>query len=287
VAPPSSPTVWRRWLALELKRLREESGLKQREAGNRCGWSGARLSYIESAKQDVREDDLDELLPLYEVPEERWSDYYEAAERSRERGWWERYQRDTPGYRPLFFGLEQGASVIQTYEPSVVPGLLQTSDYAQALMRRDVWPRTDQEVARIVALRHERQKILVRDDPPDYQAVMDEAVLHHLAGDRSIMANQLEHILEMSELPNVTIRLVPFERGAHTYSATNFVIFDFAMEPDAMVAYAELRDEVIYREEQQNIKGFVLAFHNLWQTALEVDDSRALLRALSKEYTKT
>lgn len=264
-----------------------ESGFGQKEAGNRCGWSGARLSYIESAKQDVREDDLNELLPLYNVPEDQWSDYYEAAERSQERGWWERYQRETPTYLSLFLGLEQGASVIQTYEPTVVPGLLQTADYAEAMLRRDVWPKTDQEVTRLVDLRIQRQKILLQSDqPPEYAVVLDEAVLHHGAEDASTMAKQLEHLIEVSDLPHVTIRVIPFERGAQAYSQTNFVILDFALDRDALVAYVELRDQAIYMEEQHDIKGFILAFHNLWRMAHEAEESRALMHAILKELTK-
>lgn len=286
MAAPSSPTVWRRWLALELKRLRLESGLGQKEAGNRCGWSGARLSYIESAKQDVREDDLDELLPLYNVPEDHWSDYYEAAEHSRERGWWERYQREAPSYLSLFLGLEQGASVIQTYEPSLVPGLLQTRDYAETLLRRDIWPRTDHEVRRLIDLRIERQKVLTRDEPPRFTAVLDESALRHVAQDEATMKAQLDHIVSIAELPNVDVRVIPFQRGAQSYAETNFTLFDFAQATDAMVAYVEIRDRSLYLEDQQDIKSFILAFHNLWQSACNEEESLAMMRAIAKEFTK-
>jgi transcriptional regulator with XRE-family HTH domain len=287
MAPTSSPTVWRRWLALELRRLRREANLGQKEAGNLCGWSGARLSYIEAAKQDAREDDLDKLLPLYNVPEDNWADYYTAAERSRERGWWERYQREMPDYLSLFLGLEQGASVVQTYEPAVVPGLLQTREYAAAVLRHNVWPRTDQEITRLIDLRLKRQEILTRRDQPlQFSAVLDEAALRHVANDAPTMALQLEHLADMAELPNVTIRVIPFERGAQSYAQTNFTIFDFPWESDAMVVYVELRDQALYLEEQQDIKGFVLAFHNLWQLAPEEDKSLATMRAIAKEYTK-
>lgn len=285
--PPSSPTVWRRWLALELRRLRNEAGLGQKEAGNRCGWSGARLSYIESAKQDVREDDLDELLPLYNVPEDQWSDYYEAAERSRERGWWERYGREMPDYLGLFVGLEQGASVIQTFKPVLVPGQLQTPAYAEAVLRQDVWPRTDQEVSRLVDLRISRQAILTREDAPlTFTAVIDEAVLRHMAGGPETMADQINHLVEMAERPNVTIRVIPFERGAQSFSQTEFTIFEFARESERLLVYLEHRDQAIYMEEPQDVRGFVLAYHNLWQLADDEDQSLAKMHTIAKEYTK-
>src|SRR6266545_7998684 len=123
---PSSPTVWRRWLALELRQLREDRGIAQKDAGRACGWSGARLSYLENAQQNLIEDDLDKLLPLYDVPEGQRDRYYDAAERSRERGWWERFEHLlVPEWLSLFVGLEQGAAEIRSYEPIVVAGLLQ------------------------------------------------------------------------------------------------------------------------------------------------------------------
>ena len=287
MAQTSSPTVWRRWLALELRRLRRDAKLGQKEAGNLCGWSGARLSYIEAARQDAREDDLDKLLPLYNVPEDNWADYYTAAERSRERGWWERYQREMPDYLSLFLGLEQGASVIQAFKLGVLPGLLQTADYAEAVLRRDVWPRTDQEIGRLVDLRIARQEILTRTDQPlEYSVVIDEATLRHVARDASTMAAQLDHLTEMAELPDVTIRVIPFGQGVQSYSQTDFTIFDFAWESDPLVVYIEHRDQALYLEEQQDIKGFVLAFHNLWQLAQNEEESLVTIRAIAKEYTK-
>lgn len=287
MAEPSSPTVWRRWLALELRRLRAEAGLSQREVGKACDWSGARLSYIENAVQDVRQDDLDQLLPLYNVPEDSWANYYRAAERSHERGWWERYQREMPDYLELFVGLEQGASLIQTFKPVVLPGLLQTPAYADAVMRCDVWPRTDQAIKRLVDLRIARQGILTREeDPVQLTVVLDEAALRHVAGDATVMAEQIEHLIAMAERPNIAVRVVPFARGAQSYSQADFTIFDFTWASDALVVYIEHRDQALYLEGQQDTNGFVLAFHNLWQLANEEEESLAMMRDIAKEYTK-
>lgn len=287
MAEPTSPTVWRRWLALELRRLRNEAGLSQREVGQRCNWSGARLSYIENAVQDVREDDLDQLLPLYDVPEDRWASYYSAAERSRERGWWDRYQRVMPDYFELSVGLEQGASGIQMFEPVVLPGLLQTPAYADAVLRRDVWPRTDQDLQRLVDLRIKRQEILTRsEEPVQLSVVLDEATLRHVAGDAAVMGEQLDHLVDMAKRPNVAVRVLPFGRGAQSYSQSEFMIFTFAWASDAVVVYVEHRDRALYLEEQQDTNGFVLAFHNLWQIASNEEESLAMMRGIAKEYTK-
>lgn len=287
MAETSSPTVWRRWLALELRRLRSEAKLSQRDVGKACGWSGARLSYIETGVQDVREDDLDQLLPLYQVPEDDWASYYSAAERSRERGWWERYQRAMPDYLKLFVGLEQGADVIQTFQTVVLPGLLQTPEYADRVLRRDVWPRTDQEIKRLVDLRVTRQEILTRaEDPAQFTVVLDEATLHHVAGDASVMAEQMDHLIEIAQRPNVAMRVLPFARGAQSYAQTTFTIFDFDWESDALVVYVEHRDQARYLEGQQDTNGFVLAFHNLWQLAAEESESLTLMQTIAMEYKK-
>lgn len=287
MAETSSPTVWRRWLALELRRLRSEAKLSQRDVGNACGWSGARLSYIETGVQDLREDDLDQLLPLYQVPEDEWASYYSAAERSRERGWWERYQRVMPDYLKLFVGLEQGADVIQSFQTVVLPGLLQTPEYADRVLRRDVWPRTDQEVKRLVDLRVARQEIVTRaEQPAQLTVVLDEATLRHVAGDASVMAAQMDHLIEIAQRPNVAIRVLPFERGAQSYAQTVFTIFDFDWESDALVVYVEHRDQARYLEGQQDTNGFVLAFHNLWQLASEESESITLMQTIAMEYKK-
>jgi transcriptional regulator with XRE-family HTH domain len=284
----SSPTVWRRWLAFELRRRREERGLAQREVGKACGWSGARLSYIENAQQNVVEDDLDKLLPLYGVPEDEWPRFREAAERSREKGFWERYdERVVPGYVNLLIGLEQGAASIQSVDPVLVPGLLQTPEYTTALLRSDVIPRTEQQIARMVEIRQARQGALMREEGPlELSVVLDESALRRPAGGPKAMADQIDHLATMAERTNVTIRVMPFDRGVNVGMLGASRILAFPWDPGQGVVYIEYRDGAVYLDDAPAVDNHRLVFEHLCNLALEPEPSRAMLRALSEEYLR-
>lgn len=284
MATASSPTVWRRWLALELRRLREERGLSQKEAGKACGWSGARLSYMENAQQNVTEDDLDRLLGAYQVPESRWGDYYQAVTQSHGRGWWERYERVVPDWFPLFIGLEQGASTIQHYETTVVPGLLQTPRYAEVVLRNDGWRHTPQTIRQQVELRTTRQAAITRDaDPAQLAVVLDEVVLRRLPKDTEIAREQLEHLCEVAERPNVALHVLPFGEGVHAYSQTAFTILAFPFRSDEGLVYVEHREGALYLEEVSEIESYKLAFEDLSKVALTTAESIALIRNVAED----
>jgi transcriptional regulator with XRE-family HTH domain len=281
---PQSPTVWRRWLAFELRRLREDTGLLQTEVGKACGWSGARVSYIENAQQKVAEKDLRKLLPLYDVPEPDWPRYLRAADESRKRGFWEPYDT-VPGVSE-YVGLEQGAASIRYVEPALVPGLLQTRDYITALLRSDVIRRTEQQIERLVELRMARQLAVTRaDDPVDLFAIVDEAVLRRPGGGRKAMAAQLDHLVTMAERPNVTIRVVPFERGVNPcmVGAVRLLSFAWASVPD--VVYLEHRDRLEAIEDEPAVSAHRVAFDYLSEeAALDAASSLAMMRELSEEF---
>jgi transcriptional regulator with XRE-family HTH domain len=284
---PSSPTVWRRWLAMELRRLRDELDIAQRDAAKACGWSGARLSYIENAQQNVVDDDLDQLLPLYKVPKGQRAPYYEAIERSQEKGWWERYQRFVPEGLQLLVSFEQGAAAIRSFHPVVLPGLLQTPAYYAAVLEADVWPRTEPQVKRLVEIRQERQRILTREGGAlALHVVLDEAALRHAAGHGGTMADQLDHVVIMAERQNVTVQVLPFDRGVQTFSLGEFQIFDFPWESDPGVVCLELREQTLYLEEEHEIDSYALAFQGLADRAMTPDDSLATVRGLAKEYRR-
>jgi transcriptional regulator with XRE-family HTH domain len=282
---PQSPTVWRRWLAFELRRLREDTGLAQKDAGKACGWSGARLSYIENAQQNVAEKDLKKLLPLYGVPDTDWPMFANAAEQSRRRGFWERYDT-VPGVSE-YVGLEQGAASIRYVELAVVPGLLQTREYATALLESDVIPRTGQQIARTVELRLARQIALTRsEDPVDVSAIVDESVLRRPGGGPKAMAAQLDHLVTMAERPNVTIRVVPFDRGVNVcmVGAVRLLSFAWASVPD--VVYLEHRDRLVPVDDESAVAAHLLAFEHLSKMALDADSSLAMMRDLSEEFLR-
>lgn len=282
---PQSPTVWRRWLAFELRRLREDTGLLQTEVGKACGWSGARVSYIENAQQKVAEKDLRKLLPLYDVPEPEWPRYLRAADEARKAGFWERYDT-VPGVSE-YVGLEQGAATIRYVEPALVPGLLQTQEYMTALLRSDVMPRTDRQIGRLVELRMARGQAVTREnDPVSVLAIIDEAVLHRPGGGPKAMAAQLDHLVTMAERPNVTIRVVPFDRGVNPcmVGAVRLLTFAWASVPD--VVYLEHRDRLEPIEDETAVEAHRLAFDHLSRAALDAASSLAMMRDLSERFSR-
>jgi transcriptional regulator with XRE-family HTH domain len=280
MATSISPTVWRRWLALELRRLRREQGLAQQEAARKCGWSGARLSYLENGQQPPNEDDLDKLLKLYEVPNTERDRYYTAVRRSHVAGWWERYEFLIDDWIALYVGLEQGASEVHAYETLAMPGLLQTSDYATALMQSGLRHRSTREVARLVELRTARQAILTEgDETTKLDVVLDESVLKRSPGDVEILRGQLEHVLDMAERPNVTVRVLPLLGGLQTYAPGPFTILTFPWEqPDPGIVFVEYRGGSLYLEEFDEIERYTLAFDGLVDVALDPEASLATVR---------
>jgi transcriptional regulator with XRE-family HTH domain len=283
MATASSPTVWRRWLALELRRLREERGLSQKDAGKACGWSGARLSYMENAQQNVTEEDLDRLLGAYQVPDDRWSDYFEAVTQSHRRGWWERYERVIPDWFPLFVGLEQGASQIRYYELTFIPGLLQTPRYAEFVLRNDGWRRTPQAIKQQVELRVARQGALLREENAlELVVVLDEAALRRLPGDEEVAREQIDHLCEMVQKPNVAVHVLPFSVGVHSYSATPFILLSFPFRSDEGIVYLEHREGALYLEEVQEVESFRLAFEDLVRMSLPSEDAVDVIRTVAE-----
>jgi transcriptional regulator with XRE-family HTH domain len=287
MASTSSPTVWRRWLAFELVRLRRRAGLEQRDVARELRCSVAKVSYYETAERPVVVRDLDEvLLPLYKVPRDRWPTYLQAARDSRQKGWWERYDAVTlPGWFSLFVGLEQGAAAIRVYESQLVPGLLQTREYAEAVTRSGTAERSDEELARHVELRMARQAVLDRDpDPLRLWVALDEAVLRRVVGSPALMAEQLRHLAEMAQRPKVTIQVMPYSGGAYPGMTGRFQILEFPWPSDPGVAYVEHRAGSLYLEEPKEIEAHSVAFEHTCAVALSPRQSLTLIADAAAEF---
>ena len=184
----------------------------------------------------------------------------------------------------LFVGLEQGAAAIRSFELVVIPGLLQTHRYAAAVLKKDVWPFTDDRIERLVEVRMARQGILAREpDPLNLSVVLDEAILRH-AADPRIMAEQLDHLITMAERSNITLRVLPYRHGVHSYAPGAFQILEFPWDTDPGVVYNEHRDGAVYLEEVHEIDSYTLAFERLSDLAMTPDESIATMRAIAEEY---
>jgi transcriptional regulator with XRE-family HTH domain len=284
---PSSPTVWRRWLAFELTRLRKQAGLEQKDVAKALRCTVTKVSYLENAERPVVLRDLDEvLLPLYQVPEDRWPTYLQAAKNSRQKGWWERYGTDAvPEWLSLYIGLEQGAEQLRSYDAQLITGVLQTEDYANAIVRRGTAELTEDQIARRVEFRTTRSRVLTREpDPLRLWIVLDEAALRRVVGTPTTMHHQLNHLADAAEQAKITVQVLPFDHGAHPGMQGPFTILDFPWPTDPGVVYIEHRCGAFYLEEPDEIKAHTVAFEHLCAHALRPDESVTMIRNVAKEY---
>lgn len=247
------PAVHRRRLRNELRKAREAAGLKQLDVAKEMDWSQSKLIRIETGAVNISTNDLKALLHHYGVDRARIAELVELARAAREAPRWNTY-RDvvTPAFL-AFLGYESSASIIRSYEPQVVPGLLQTEEYARAILK--VVEPDAKRIERHIELRSERQDILVGDDVPDLHFIMDESVLYRHVGGASIAARQLVHLREMADRPNITVRVAPFRAGYYPMMRVPYVIFEFPEDTAESVLYLEDRLGSIIREATPDDRG--------------------------------
>jgi transcriptional regulator with XRE-family HTH domain len=272
------PTVERRRLALELRRLRAEARRTIHDVAQRLECSAGKVSRIETGAVGVRVQDVREMLDLYGIHGQQREDLLDLVRRSRRRAWWHGYTDVVPPESAKFYGLEDGAATIDEHRLGLVPGLLQTEPYARALISAaaDAPPEV---VERRIALRRERQRLLDRPQPPQITAVLAEAVLHEQIGGPQVLAGQLRHLLEVASRPHIAIRVRPFSRGAHPAAGVPFIVFGFADPADPRVVYVELPTRNIHIETPAEVDSYVSAFATARDSALDCQESARLIAA--------
>src|SRR6266705_3585670 len=223
MASEQSPTVRRRRLALELRRLREAARLTCEEVADHLECSASKISRVETGRVSVSPRDVRDMLELYGVPPQQRESLVQLARDSRQKGWWHAYSDTMQPQFVTYVGLESAASEIRIYEVSLIPELLQTEDYARAVIRSGMMNSPAEDVERRVALRMARQPAITRDDPPKVWAVLDEAALRRRVGGAGLMRLQLEHLLAQATLPNVAVQVIPFGGGAHPAMGRPFI----------------------------------------------------------------
>jgi hypothetical protein len=277
-----SPTLRRRRLSAELRRLLAESGLTAVQVDRRFGWTAGKFAKM-ARGQWVRPNlrDIEDLLNLFEVADEHQRDeLLRWAREGRERGWWHPYREMISESYTTYIGLEREAASVLDWELGVMPGLLQTREYARSLLRVGVNELTPEAIEQRVEIRLERQKLLTEgDDSLRVVAVMDEGVLHRRIGGRDILRAQLEYVLKISELPRVTVQILPFDAREVTSSGTqgSFSILEFPepLDPDAV--YVENVAGELLLEDPLDVAEFKIAFQKLGSAALSPPDSLALI----------
>jgi transcriptional regulator with XRE-family HTH domain len=285
---PSSPTVWRRWMTFEMRRLRQEAGLSQAEVAKVLGCQVAKISLMESGQRNVQEDDLHTLLDLYEVPEDRRPSYVDAAKTMRKKGWWQRYGQPTlQQWLEPYVGFEQEAERLRTYQPVIIHGLLQTPEYAAACMRRITTALSPERINRRVELRKQRQQsVLWREgNPLRLWAVLDEAALRRIVGSREIMRDQLTHLADLaSKHAHITVQIIPFARGAYDANYGAFYILSFPWPTDPGIVYIEHRSGALYLDSLKEVDDHSQVFEQLCALALSPDESIEMVRNVAEDY---
>ena len=279
-----SPTVRRRRIAGELRRLREAAGLTHEDVAAELGWHRSKLGRIEGA-QFVRLSltDLRALLDTYGVRDKTERDALEKmAKQARERGWWYSYSDVLPNPHATYIGLEAEAASIRTFQAQLVPALLQTGDYSRAVVRATrLTTRDDDESRRFLELLQARQELLARQPPVKLWTVLDQAVLRRQVGGPAVMAAQLEHLAEAADLPHITLQVLPEEAGEHAGMEGSFTILGFPESTDPEVIYLDAATGGIYLEKPEDQERYAAVFDHTIAAALSPKDSLALIQRMA------
>jgi transcriptional regulator with XRE-family HTH domain len=280
VAARPGPTVQRRRLGIELRRLREQAGITLEEVARALECSDSKVSRVETGKVSATPRDVRDMLDLYGVPGEQRDALVQVARQAREKGWWQAYN-DTLVV-PLV-GLEAAADQIRSYEPMAIHGLLQTPAYARAVIRALRPDLPPHRIERWVELRMTRQTFLHQDDPPEFLAVLEECAVRRPVAGRTAMREQLQHLVEAANLPTVTLQVLPLAVGEHAAMSGAFVIYGFSGPDDPDVVYLEHTTSDLYLETPEQVERYASAFEALRATALSPDESAAFIATVAQE----
>ena len=275
----SGPSVRGRQLARELRRLREAAQLTGEAAAAHLDWSSAKVSRIETARTPVTISDLHKLLDLYGATDIDVGRLEDLARAARQRGWWDTYEGDLPLEYTTYIGLEAEAASLSSYDVLVLHGLLQTEEYARAVLK-SLLLISPGEVERGVRVRLLRQKRLnpTNEIPLTLQVVLDEDVLRRQIGGAEVMRHQLQHLEKVAGLPNVKLQVLPYSVGAHPATAGPFTIFRFPRSSEPEIASLELLAGHLFIEGEKDVYRYALVFSDLTTKALNPDESRAFIR---------
>jgi transcriptional regulator with XRE-family HTH domain len=272
--------VRRRQLMTELRRLRDAAGLTQDDVAGQLDWHPTKVMRIETGRTAPHPNDVRVMLALFGITSpEQVAALVKLAQDARQRGWWYSYRDVLLNRYEFFIGLETEASSIRNFELAMVPGLLQTEDYARALISGGPMELDATEVERRVEVRLTRQQALDREERPQLWVIVDEAAIRRTVGGPAVMRGQLEALAEMSGHARTTIQVVPYSAGAHPGQLGPFVILGFPEPAEPEVVTMETVGGNLYVDKPEEVRLYTTAFDHLRAVALSPGDTRAMLRA--------
>jgi transcriptional regulator with XRE-family HTH domain len=277
-------TVLRMLLGSQLRRLREAAGITPEQAGYAIRASRSKISRLENGRVRLKSRDTADLLTLYGVTDaDLRSKFLALVSQANAPDWWRKYSDILPDWFETYVGLEAAASTIRSFEVQFVHGLFQTEDYARALTRLRRKTAPEAEIERRVALRLKRQDLLSRPNPPRIWSVMDEAVLRRPVGGPAVMRAQFRHLIEVAELPHVTLQLVPFSNGAHAGESGSFTVLRFEEQDLPDVVYLEQLTGAVYLDQRSDVEHYLEVVDELSSEALTPDWTTRFIEQVARQ----
>lgn len=281
----SVPTIRRRRLGVALRRLREASGMSLQAVAEELGWSASKVSRIESAKIAVTPADVHALLRVLDTPSDEVDTLVSLASEHRQPGWWRQYAEVLPPWFEGYLSLESEAARLLAYESEVVPGLLQTEQYAAEILRQSSYTQLPDEVARAAELRRARQVRLIDPDPLALDVVINESALRRMVAGPEVMGAQLTRLLDASQLPNIALRVLPFAAGAHPGIDGSFTVLEFSDPSNPRIVYLDRMTDSEYLDSLHDVAAYRHAHQQLCNFALSCGDSQKIIIQLLQELT--
>ncbi|MFE7121981.1 helix-turn-helix domain-containing protein [Streptomyces sp. NPDC057654] len=290
---PTGSTVPRRQLGRFLRDLRNRSRLTVRAAASKLEWSEAKMWRIETGQTSLRSLDVEAMCKVYGAPADMTEALMGLAKETKARGWWHAYGEAIPEGFDLYIGLEEAASQLDWYESELIPGLFQTEDYIHAVISAHHPNESPAEIERRVSLRVARQVLISRGtDPPTLHVALSETVLRHPVSGKKVMGAQLARLVEVSKLPNITIRVIPFSVGLHHGMATGqFTILRFPLSGEGRpteppTVYSDGYTGALYLDRPHEVERYDGAFQDIWTKALDEQASADLISEMAGNYAQ-
>ena len=283
--PKRPATVRARGLGAELRELRNKTGLSTRTVAQQMGWSASTLNRIENGGRTITSEDVSALLVLYEITGQERDRLLELAREADQPGWWERASSALPSQLTALIGFESEATQITDASLILIPGLLQIPEYTRALLAKLAGfsaSKSDIEARLVARLGH--QVILSKPNPPKFLAILDEAALRRPIGGRQVMAAQLRQIITTSQRSNVTVQVIPFDRGEHAGPNGSYILLEFSRAPT--IVYLEHRNFILFVDEPADADLFCNLTEILRKTALDSAQSSTLIASIADEYER-
>jgi transcriptional regulator with XRE-family HTH domain len=276
-----SPAVRRRRLGIELRELREAAELTIEQVAERLEVSDSKISRIENGQVGATPRDVRDMATLYGVTGQRLENLMQLARETREKPWWYEYRDLKPTID--FATYEAEASKLLFFAPLILPGLLQTPDYARAIIGAIRYDLPPEKIERRVEFRMKRQELLTGQKPPTLWVIIDEAILYRMVGDQKVMCEQLKQLVELASLPHVTLQVLPFGAGEHAGLDGPFMIIRFPEPTDPDMVYFEHTGPEHYSDDPTTVAFHASLFEHMRAAALKPDDSLKLVHARAEE----